>query len=98
MSSAKSRMTRRSFLKAAGMAAAGTVVAACGAETAPAQAPAAAAAATEAPESMCEMDWDPTLPPFEKYDPDVVLMVEDGKLVLFEDDDIDDDSDDDTGE
>ena len=77
MSSAKSRMTRRSFLKAAGMAAAGTVVAACGAETAPTQAPAAAAAATEAPESMCEMDWDPTLPPFEKYDPDVVLMVED---------------------
>ena len=77
MSSAKSRMTRRSFLKAAGMAAAGTVVAACAPETAPAQAPAAAAAATEAPQSMCEMDWDPTLPPFEKYDPDVVLMVED---------------------
>lgn len=79
MSPAKSRITRRSFLKTAGMVAAGTVVAACSPEQAPAEEPAAesAVAATEAPESMCEMDWDPTFPPFEKYDPEVVLMVED---------------------
>jgi putative aldouronate transport system substrate-binding protein len=84
MSTQERKLSRRQFLGAATTVAAATVLAACApkATESPTTAPTAAQAgetatlptatreATAAPQvGVCQKDWNPTFPPFKKYDP-----------------------------
>ena len=72
------KLTRRDFLRISATSAAGIALASCAKTAAPtATSPPAPTATTAAAAGGCQIDWNPTFPAFDKYDPAVEIMVED---------------------